>query len=524
MVAYATPDVATLLNDLFELRAELESLDLSGQAWGVALSAQDRRQRRQELEIAVQEKLAHLGAAVLDTFTTGDAEQLWTLLNARCAPQGRSITAATPAPQAPSEAPVSAPKAEAPARAKVLGRIELPTKPEPPPEPAPTPTPSVPVTEAMIDDLAKRWSGRGSSEFVDDLPTVVTRQQVIERAFEILGATPDAYRTKGNVRDEVRHIAQLLDEEVPKWAFATDELNGALTHWVTSRARAVQDAIDQDFPTRFEDRELIRVQFTRLTRHVADTRPCFVYGLSLHHQPRYGASWIDDSRYYEDALNRWFDPDPDDEDEADSFDLDDAIRRLTLDVRAGLALDAFIARIKEIAQAGFKPEDELRLVHLGNEYEDIPADATPSRYWRAVEANLEQEALRAEDESQNTALPEDWPYFSYTRGKHAVIVGGDPRPVRLPPLQEAFGFASIDWRESGPRQIDALIRKMHQGGIDLVIVLRAFSKHRVSGPIFEARKSAGESGCEVILADAYGIQQLRQGVERFFASREDIDR
>lgn len=504
-------ELVELLDDLFMLRAELESLDVSGQAWGAVLSTRDRRQRRQDLEDAIQEQLATFGASIIDVFLHGDARKTWDKLEQRLLPQSPHTPSleAPPTPPPPQAAKTAPPVEPAPV-AKILSKPD-PAKPAQPAPPPPKAEPAVPITDEMIDRLAKRWSAREHSDFVDETPSIVARQQVLERALQSLGATPELFRTKGNVRDEVIKLTQVTDTLMESWAFASDELNGELTHWMTARARAVQDALETEYSNRLDDREQVRIIFTRLTRHVAQTRPCFVYGLMLDHAPRYGDSWLDDARCYERRLRQWFEPESEVEEER--FDLDDALRRLTEEVRGGLPFAQFSARLLELIEAGVKVEDELRIVHLAAGYEEQLIAPQLQRLRRAVEADLEQ-AL-AEDQHQDSPLPEDWPYFEYTRGKHAIIIGGEPRTVRLGKLQEAFGFASIDWKESGPRMIESLTKKMIGGGVDMVIVLRAFSKHRVSGAIFEARRQAQSAGCEVILADAYGIQQVRQGIERF---------
>lgn len=508
-------ELVELLDDLFMLRAELESLDVSEQAWGAVLSTRDRRQRRQDLEDAIQEQLATFGASIIDVFLNGDVRTTWDKLEQRLSPQPSARSLDAPSTTPPSSPPATSPEpvVEPAPVAKILSRPD-PNKPSPlPSQPPPKAEPAVPVTDEMIDRLAKRWSAREHSDFVDETPSIVARQQVLERALKSLGSTPELFRTKGNVRDEVIKLSQTTDSLMETWAFASDELNGELTHWMTARARAVQDALETEYSNRLDDREQVRIIFTRLTRHVAQTRPCFVYGLMLDHAPRYGETWLDDARCYERRLRQWFEPEA--EVEPERFDLDDALRRLTEEVRQGLPFAQFSARLLELIEAGVKVEDEIRIVHLAGGYDEQLVAPQLQRLRRAVEADLEHELAKAEDHHQDSPLPEDWPFFEYTRGKHAIIIGGEPRTVRLGKLQDAFGFESIDWKESGPRMIESLTKKMIGGGVDMVIVLRAFSKHRVSGAIFEARRQAQSVGCEVILADAYGIQQVRQGIERF---------
>jgi hypothetical protein len=52
---------------------------------------------------------------------------------------------------------------------------------------------------------------------------------------------------------------------------------------------------------------------------------------------------------------------------------------------------------------------------------------------------------------------------------------------------------------------------MRHGTVDMVIVLRAFSTHKMSDKVFGLEVSP----CARVLADSYGVQQVRLGIERF---------
>jgi hypothetical protein len=94
-----------------------------------------------------------------------------------------------------------------------------------------------------------------------------------------------------------------------------------------------------------------------------------------------------------------------------------------------------------------------------------------------------------------------------------VIVGGDPRPDRVGRLREVFGFDSLDWLEdaTSARRLDALLQRMRNGSVDVVIVLRAFSSHRLSDAVF----AANDTPCLRVLADTYGVHQVRLAIERY---------
>ncbi len=161
---------------------------------------------------------------------------------------------------------------------------------------------------------------------------------------------------------------------------------------------------------------------------------------------------------------------------------------------------------------GISPTDK-RVVNLARPFADALDGSALAPLRKAI-----REAIEAESEAEDSpdlrrqALPPDWPLFAETRGRRVVIVGGDPRPERATRLRAAFEFGEIEWMEGNTtRKIDGLKERMRNGNLDLVIVLRAFNSHKVSDAIFGVKSST----CMTVLADGYGITQVRLGLERF---------
>ena len=545
-----------VIEDLLMLRGELESMDVRAHGWEAALGQRQRRQERRDLEDALQERLAHLGALVLDAVQSGQSDTLMARLNDELLPspspaprealaQPPALPSQPPVASTPTLAPVivcpdfgveedepqdERAEPDAPAHVDEHKTVRMPALHPPAslsapasPRPEPTPPAASPreeVTEEMVARLRESLSGRQSALFFDGTHEDRSRRAIIQEVFEIAGKTPDKFRSKGNVRDEVRALASVILQTLSRWEYAGKHANADLTHWIVARARGVQDELTLHYPQRADDLETIRKQFPVLTRHVEKTDPGFIYGLAQRHEPREGASWLDDAHVHEARLRQWLGEHTLDEESA-GFDLDDELRRLTEEVRRGLDPTSFVARLDALQAQGVRLEAELRVVRLAVDYLDALVDARHARLRRKIEEELDAVEHAAEDEAQDSSIPPDWPYFAHTRGQRAVLVGGDPRHHRVEKIRAAFGFESLEWIESGPRMISALTKKMRQGGVDLVLVLRGFCAHRVSGPIFELRRRDDGSGCEVILADAYGIQQLRLGIERFLQGERD---
>ncbi len=119
------------------------------------------------------------------------------------------------------------------------------------------------------------------------------------------------------------------------------------------------------------------------------------------------------------------------------------------------------------------------------------------------------------DEPSVRTLDAAWPLHSLVRGRHVVLVGGDPREPNRKRLQELFELGSLDWPDvSGPRKVDALVSRIRRRGIDIVVVLRGFIDHRQSEPILAAAK---EAQVPWALADGYGATAIKAGLERFLA-------
>lgn len=120
-----------------------------------------------------------------------------------------------------------------------------------------------------------------------------------------------------------------------------------------------------------------------------------------------------------------------------------------------------------------------------------------------------------EDEERAPRIPDDWPFFSVTRGRNAYIFGGSPREEARKALEEAFGFASLEWISTEhERQVATAAQRIRTGAKDFAILLTGFCGHFVDEKVVPACKDAGAPW--VRIQRGYGVTRIRHAIERHF--------
>lgn len=438
--------------------------------------------RRREAEQALRDALADLGAAVLARFADADERAAFAEV-----------------------------LAGAPLRPPVVGPPPAPAQPA---QPSPVQAPPVRVTAEIISTLAAElMSGRAiaRSPVVAALPPEPTLEEAagaLQEGLVALGEPPAPDAGPASLDAEVRRLCGLAQSHLGTWGQLAPRANFALSGWLTARLRHVQELAARqgldalDVP--------VAAAIRRLSGHSKDTQPGFIHGLALGHAPQHG-SWTADAAEWRELVLRLLNdcapaarPAP--------LNPDDHVRILTERVRAGLDGPTLAAELKTLLREGMSPTDK-RVVNLARPFADALDGSTLAPLRKAIRDAIEAET-EAEDAADATrnALPPDWPLFSETRGRRVVIVGGDPRPERAARLRAAFEFADVEWIEGNTtRKIDGLKERMRSGSLDLVVVLRAFNSHKVSDAIFGVKSET----CVAVLADGYGVTQVRLGLERF---------
>lgn len=312
--------------------------------------------------------------------------------------------------------------------------------------------------------------------------------------------------------------AAALDAEINRiglWANLPKPIQRALVGLVVARMRALQD----ESPSRVKallERQL-RKGFARLTQFSSDHQPGWVAGLSRAHRPESG-TWYGDADFWWKALGR----------ELGGFALD--AERAALNPEVALNELSEILRdtprdvnlIRRAAtralNAGVAPEDG-RLTGMLLTYVDaLEGDKGLKRLRRAVrklQNNATQITVPAPDLSVDE-LPPDWPFLDRTQGRDAVIIGGDLRETRRTAIQEAFGFASVEWIDGGDtRTIQSLAERISNKTVDLVVLLARFINHKVTDIVLPACRATETDW--VMVRKGYGLSQIRVAVERYLA-------
>jgi hypothetical protein len=296
-----------------------------------------------------------------------------------------------------------------------------------------------------------------------------------------------------------------------------------LVEAVAARIRAVQDRrlvnrIGQ--PQEKVDRQATRLMQALAAQHGPGKLDRRAHGPALSHKPR-GADWLADARLLSREIARELGTDDLDGAEPAGAEartqslappsVDDLFRRLRQDIGA-LDKPTMVTRLLELLRLKVGADDkrfakllEPRLADLG----DVPGLIKVVRYVSAQRAEQDP----ADVDAPATIAP-DWPGLAHTRGKRAVIVGGDGRLQRKDTLKSALGLASLEWADlpkKSPKRTSSLVQKVRQGSFDLVICLQKFISHSITDQLF----SLTVPGVTTILARGYGLLQVKLAVDRF---------
>lgn len=248
-----------------------------------------------------------------------------------------------------------------------------------------------------------------------------------------------------------------------------------------------------------EDQQRIERIFPSLTQYQETSRPGAVHGLARKHTPRRG-SWLDEALDHWRALQRE-PPDP------------DAPLRELVDVLASEpSPSALRGAVASALVRGLRPSDS-RLVELMEPYvEALKGDRRVRGVRRAVRAQ-QKEVARHERVRQ---VPR-WSHADLTRGKRALLVGGDRRQDAERRLKAFLELDELVW-DTGWRKerVAANAAQVRQGSFDLVLIVRDFVTHMATDHLVPACKAASVSFA--VVDRGYGLGQVRRALERVLLS------
>lgn len=288
---------------------------------------------------------------------------------------------------------------------------------------------------------------------------------------------------------------------LPSWISfaATDQV--LLVEIGAAKLRAAQAAgldIDEDFK--------------RLARFFKQTMPGKAHGLALAHAPRKG-TWAADAK----ELAARLAPAP------SPLNAERELAALKREFVSYLdaanlgdeeAADAkkrtWAARLHALFNLSVR-RDDPRLVTLFRDHSFVLDDKAFAKLRRAIRDADDAD----EPEVDRNALAADWPLFHHTRGKRALMIGGDPREPHRTRVHTAFQFADLDWlpTEFSRNPTQQAKARIEAGAVDLVLPLHRWCPHKVDETLQPACKAKGVP--YVSVQNSYGVTGLRLAFERF---------
>lgn len=301
----------------------------------------------------------------------------------------------------------------------------------------------------------------------------------------------------------------------------------------THRLRGLQDRHGDQSALR----EAIDTTFPLLSQHSQVHRPGFVYGLGRDHEPPSG-SWHREA--HEPLVHLAREAGLSLADTPWATELLDGLRTLAdsapdagvLHQVLDMALEDLPADLPELARALVPRLDDLvgvpryaelvvraRRLRLADE-EAARRDAQPASATAPDDDSdrPDDDRTDAADDDASTAdhgPDEDWVGLELTRGRRAVLIGGDPRQHTLRQYERELRLQSAEWfSPKDHRRLQDLAARIRSGAVDLVFFLARFSSHEaeyVLRPVVQETE-----GAEWVRIDrGYGVTQAKLALEQF---------
>lgn len=108
-------------------------------------------------------------------------------------------------------------------------------------------------------------------------------------------------------------------------------------------------------------------------------------------------------------------------------------------------------------------------------------------------------------------VPIEWAHREHVREMTVVMYGGAPREDARAKLMRALGIGKLEWPESGrPRITDALVERIGNGGVDVLLLVRRFVSHTDASRLVAAARA---SSTRFALVDTgYGIEAMKAAI------------
>lgn len=385
---------------------------------------------------------------------------------------------------------------EEPSREERRDRRPEESRPEPPVD-------AEPVSDESVARLAEHF--RAGPAF-REIPPVDWRAE--------LGSVLPSLAIAHDDEAELERIYKGVRES-DRWRLLPRDIQRALVGLMASRLRRLQDEHGTNSPR-------IEESFSRLSAFSKREQPGYVIGLSRHHRPL-RESWEDDAESYWDRLTAWL-PEPTvpvavpPNQEKLLRELDAAAKELQAETPPEVrdAVETQFRRVvREALKIGISSRDS-RLARICAPHVELLEGVEYRVLRRTIrELLLEDAAEKEEDAGVSSVIPEDWRWWGRTRGRRAVMVGGDPREPNRLRIKDAFQLAELDWEPAEFRRnsLIAVRDRVRAGKVDLVIILGSFVGHDADEVILPACR---ERGVDWVHVDhGYGLVRLCRAIERF---------
>lgn len=365
--------------------------------------------------------------------------------------------------------------------------------PQAPPRPVRT------ASLTKLKDLKDRFEG-GAALLVD--PPQDAWRDLVGPFLKVLGGEHEHHAELDRLESHLRRkLAQLRE--------APAEVQCQILGLATARLRRLQGCLPG------EERRIVTL-LRLLSGYSGTVRPGFVYGLALDHQPRHG-TWADDADRLLAELEG--------EDPAPPVNAErvlSKLRELVAEVRGNADAPgrrgAAVASLRRVLcrglEQGLRPRDPRLIQLLGPYVADLDhAALRPVR--RAIRV-ADRQVLVADDEDSGSFLAPDWPWWAYTRGRRAVIIGGDTREHSRRRIQAAFEFSELEWTQTkvhNAGRLRGLHDRVRTGGVDVILMITRFSSHLSDHMLVGPCK---EHGVDLVhVHGGYGVTGVKLSIERF---------
>lgn len=331
--------------------------------------------------------------------------------------------------------------------------------------------------------------------------------KLLSAVMDALGP-PDRVDDDESLDSEARRICRESDR-LDRWLALERNAQQLLLSYAAAKARYLQETAREGHVDSAAIAGLDPA-FRAMNRHSKDHRPGFVWGLSRSHTPKHG-HWLEDATQYWQQLNH----------------LAGRIPRVETNPERALARLAAIledeppeATVREAtldALTSGVATGDPRLLRLLEPYADALTGPSLKSLRRALRDATDDGS--DDDAADPPAVAPDWECFDWTTDKVAVIVGGDRRSEAAERIQQAFGFAEVEWDSDvqGTRLVNVAERVIRHS-VHMVIFLARLSSHGSQAVLLDACKQAGVPFVRV--ERGYGVTAIRLAIEQLWGQTE----